>query len=155
MLRVWSFVSKKKITPRLMSDSVECRSVDNRSDSNNDIMASSYGQFWNLVVLSKIGPLQWRSRWKQGARGTFAPSPDFGRIRSKSYSVKRPFITDCPPRFSDLPPALNDDSWNVTVRRLSVSLCVLYCVFTLQARPDKRRQIQNGAGMTIISDKSD
>jgi hypothetical protein len=51
------------------------------------------------------------------------------------YSVKRPFITDCTPRFLDLPPALNDVSWNVTVRRLSVSLCVLYCVFTLQARP--------------------
>ena len=71
----------------------------------------------------------------RGAWGTFAPPPDFGRIRSKSYSVKRPFITDCTPRFLDLPPALNDVSWNVTVRRLSVSLCVLYCVFTLQARP--------------------
>ena len=39
--------------------------------------------------------------------GAFVPPPiDFGRIRSRPCSIKKPCITDSP-RFSDLLPALN------------------------------------------------
>ena len=42
--------------------------------------------------------------WSQGQ----LPTPQYiGRIRSKTSSIKRPFITDCITKFSDLPPALH------------------------------------------------
>lgn len=49
-----------------------------------------------------------QGRWNQGGReGIPAPPPsDFCRIKSITCSIKRPCISDCPIRFSDLPKTL-------------------------------------------------
>ena len=54
----------------------------------------------------------WGSRvgGTEGVRGARAPQ-DFGSIRSKTFSLKCPFIFLCPARFSDFLPALGSRFW--------------------------------------------
>ena len=56
------------------------------------------------------GRLFYQSRWNQERQGGICPSPhfDFGQVRRKTCSINTSVITDCPSRFSNLPPALRD-----------------------------------------------
>ena len=45
-----------------------------------------------------------------GYKGVIPPPPDFGRNISKIFSIKRPWMANCPPHiFSDLLTALNQE----------------------------------------------
>ena len=73
--------------------------IKNKAGSD-DKVESSVGRKSRTRSLSKIETNNTRAGETKGA-GT----PDFSRIRSKTCTITRPYITDCPPKLLDL--ALN------------------------------------------------
>ena len=70
-------------------------------------MASSTpGDIPPLVAAGSVG----RTVGTPGGAGGATASPEFGRKRSKTSSIKRPSISSSPPTFTDLPTAQTQNS---------------------------------------------
>ena len=70
--------------------------IKNKTGSNDKVQFSATGRKSRSGSLSKI---------EANTRDGETKAPDFSRIRSKTCTITRPYITDCPPKLLDL--ALN------------------------------------------------
>ena len=73
--------------------STHCGATTFRNEWTTCSIRIIYLQFaWTLYTCHTCGGL-FRAGGSRGASGAFVPIPDFGRIMSKSWAIKRPCIT--------------------------------------------------------------
>ena len=119
----------------------------------NSVIACTYVSIVSMRWLTAWSSKRSRRNWVRriviragGTEGTGGRvgifSPDFGQIRRRTCSIKRPCITACPPasRFSDLPPDL-------------VMMIIVLTVILKPTQSFQKAEAENFLRMTVLVPK--